>query len=135
MRCGVITVSVEPYRSFFLAGGHRNSGSPADPKWVPPAYADTRTAWQGAYPGLPQTKLRVEAASYRGRPVYFQVVDEWTRAARISPLPPAPATKVSQGIVIVLVLLVITVGVLLACHNLKPAISLHGRPGSWASGG
>src|SRR6185436_7680930 len=41
-------------------------------------------AWEGPMPGWPDTKLRVEAAAYAGRPVSFQVVWPWTRPSRMT---------------------------------------------------
>ena len=105
--------------AFGEAGLDMNAFSATEPAWLPPAFADTRKAWVGTYPGQPQTKLRVEGASYRGRPVSFQVLDEWTRASRISPLPPTPAAELGQGFTVVLLLLGLCAGVLLARYNLK----------------
>jgi serine/threonine-protein kinase len=48
--------------------------TPADsPRVVPPVYADDRRGWTGEYPDTPGEPIRVEAAAYRGRPVYFYV--------------------------------------------------------------
>jgi serine/threonine-protein kinase len=52
-----------------------------DPQWTPPVFADARAAWEGAYPNAAATPLRVEAAAHRGHPVWFQVVEPWTRPA------------------------------------------------------
>ncbi|MHC4401199.1 MAG: protein kinase domain-containing protein [Planctomycetota bacterium] len=43
-----------------------------EPARLPPVYADGRVAWEGPVAGH-DLRVRVEAASYRGRPVYFQV--------------------------------------------------------------
>src|SRR5262249_48249035 len=40
---------------------------------TPPVYADRTSVWEGAYPERPEIPIRVEAASYRGRPVYFHI--------------------------------------------------------------
>src|SRR5262249_16500630 len=42
-------------------------------------YADQREGWVGVFPERPNVALRVEAAAYRGRPVYFQLAGDWTR--------------------------------------------------------
>jgi hypothetical protein len=52
-------------------------------QWVPNTYADERKAWVGPLPGKPDIELRVEAAAYRGRPSFFQVVGPWTRRPRM----------------------------------------------------
>ena len=42
--------------------------------WVPPTGYDTRIAWEGVYPDQPDIPIRIEAAAYRGKPVYFQII-------------------------------------------------------------
>jgi serine/threonine-protein kinase len=51
------------------------------PGRTPSTFADERRAWEGT---LPETKIpvRIEAAAYRGRPVYFDIVGPWFGAAR-----------------------------------------------------
>jgi len=44
---------------------------------VPPVFADAQAAWEGHYPDRPDLPVRVEAASYRGWPVYFHVGPAW----------------------------------------------------------
>jgi hypothetical protein len=45
----------------------------ANPRRTPPVYADRRAAWDGPDPDHPADRLRVEAATCRGRPVYFSL--------------------------------------------------------------
>ena len=71
------------WNTFFdSAGLDANTFKPATPAWVPNAYADERRAWEGPMPGRPDITLRVEAAGYRGRPAFFQIVGPWTRRPR-----------------------------------------------------
>jgi serine/threonine-protein kinase len=48
---------------------------------TPDTFADDRRAWEGTYPGT-DTKLRIEAASYRGRIVSFAMVGPWSVPTR-----------------------------------------------------
>ena len=48
------------------------------PLWSPPSFADRRVAWKGVYPEAPETEIRIEAASYRGRPIAFRIVAPWS---------------------------------------------------------
>jgi serine/threonine protein kinase len=64
---------------------------PAEPRWTPLAATGARAAWTGTYPGRPNLPIRVEAAAFRGKPVYFQIVWPWTTADR------APATGPSAN--------------------------------------
>ena len=42
--------------------------SPVTPQRIPPAFADARAAWEGAYPGRPDVPIRIEVAAFEGRP-------------------------------------------------------------------
>jgi predicted Ser/Thr protein kinase len=67
---------------FQAAGFDQARFTEVAPQWTPRTFADERKAWTGTLDdggGLP---IRVEAAVYRGRPVMFDVIGEWTRAAR-----------------------------------------------------
>jgi hypothetical protein len=55
--------------------------------WTPPHFADARLAWEGAYPERRDIRIRVEAASYRGRPVSFSIIGPWTRPTRMTVAP------------------------------------------------
>jgi hypothetical protein len=70
---------------FALAGLDLARFTPAQPSWMPEAPSDLRAAWTGAYPGAPEDPLRVEAAAYQGRTVFFKVIGPWSRTAQ----PPA----------------------------------------------
>src|SRR5579872_4521635 len=56
----------------------------AQPEWNSLAVSDARAAWTGTWPGS-QRSLRVEAAAWRGKPVYFAMIGPWTRPARMQP--------------------------------------------------
>jgi len=63
---------------FFAAAGIDDAAlTPVQPRRTPSIYADSRRAWEGRYPGRPDWTIRVEAGSYRGRPVWFEVVGPW----------------------------------------------------------
>lgn len=50
-------------------------------RWSPPRAFDERKAWSGVYPEQTNIKIRVEAAAYRGKLVYFQIVEPWDKPA------------------------------------------------------
>jgi hypothetical protein len=65
--------------------------SEGTPRLVPPMAFDTHRAWSGSYgEGRPES-VRVEAAWWKGRPVYFDVNGDWRRqdAAQEDTVPPA----------------------------------------------
>ena len=51
----------------------------AAPQWAAPVDSDHKAAWVGAYPDESVLPIRIEAAAYRGRPVWFAVLPPWRR--------------------------------------------------------
>jgi eukaryotic-like serine/threonine-protein kinase len=66
---------------FDAAGLDASAFTPTDPARTPGLFADHRQAWKGVLPGT-DIPITIEAASYRGRPVMFQIVYPWTPATR-----------------------------------------------------
>ena len=53
-----------------------------EPLWNSLAASDTRVAWTGTWPGTTRP-LRVEAASFQGKPVFFSLIGDWTKPDRM----------------------------------------------------
>ncbi|MCA1643109.1 MAG: serine/threonine protein kinase [Acidobacteria bacterium] len=104
--------------AFAEAGLDFASFKPATPKWVPFFNSDSRAAWEGGFAGQAATPVRVEAASFRGRPVYFEVLGPWAKPTRMQPPQADGGGKIVQAIFLILLMSVIIAGVLLARHNL-----------------
>ncbi len=94
---------------------------PATPEWTPPTWSDTRAAWTGTAPGRSDVPLRVEAAAYNGKPVYFQLIWPWTQASRMQASRETTRRKVVQAVGIILLLAVLIAAVLLARRNMRLA--------------
>jgi len=93
---------------------------PATPQWTAPVDSDRKAAWEGAYAGAGGLPVRVEAAAYHGRPVWFAVLPPWTAGARRRDgNEPASRTPVSPLAVALLTLAMPVGGVLLARRNLR----------------
>jgi serine/threonine-protein kinase len=86
--------------------------------WAPPIATDTRWAWAATTTKTDEEPLRVEAGSFRGRPVYFEVIPEW-RDRRVEPPPVPVGQEVAFGILQAFVLCVIFGGLLLVRRNLR----------------
>ncbi len=56
---------------FAAAGLAPEEFRPTVPRWIPPVMSDTNRAWQGV--ATDGSEVRVEAASYAGRPVFFRI--------------------------------------------------------------
>jgi serine/threonine-protein kinase len=84
------------------------------PKWVPPMACDRRVAWEGNYPSTPPIPVHIEAASFQGKPVYFNIRGPWDVPYRQTILRPTLGEHVAQGLASALLLLVVASAVLLA---------------------
>ncbi len=104
---------------FEAAGLDMTQFKPATPEWIPPVWSDARAAWTGVAPGRINVPLRVEAAAYRGKPVYFQLIWPWTQASRMQANQPTAQAKVRQSVELILLLAILVAGVLLARRNLR----------------
>jgi Protein kinase domain len=105
---------------------------PAASTWVPQHAYDTRAAWDGVYPDQPQFKIHVEAASYRGRPVYFEIIDSWDEPLRqLTPAANLNVTILASSLLTLFVIVLIG-GVLLARRNLR--LGLGDRKGAFRVG-
>jgi serine/threonine-protein kinase len=93
---------------------------PGEPQWTSLGAADSRAAWTGVWPGTTRP-LRVEAAAWRGRPVFFALIGEWNKPWRMVTAPGADSTKnkISQIIGIALLMALLTSAALLARWNYK----------------
>ncbi len=91
----------------------------AEPERLPPIYADARAAWEGPYPHRPDWTMRIEAASYRSRPVYFEVVGPWARAGAAGSDGDDRLVLIRQGVQIGAGLVAIVLGVWLARRNAR----------------
>jgi serine/threonine-protein kinase len=107
-------------RLFELAGLDAAGFQPVAPRWTPRGHSDERAAWEGPTPGWPDQKLRIEAAAYRGRVVFFQTVNPWTRPARMGEAQARTRAQIwTQSIIAVAVIVVLTGAALVARHNLR----------------
>ena len=102
---------------FRQAGLDMNRFTPVDPRWTPRNYAGVRAAWEGPHPEHPGVTMRVEAASYRGRPVSFLWIGPWTKPSRD---PEGQAAEPVGALVFEgLLLFFLLGGAIVARHNLR----------------
>jgi serine/threonine-protein kinase len=92
---------------------------PVEPRWTPPFHTDARAAWEGAWPRRPEIPIRVEAAAYRGRPVWLEIVNPWTRPDRAEPFSPTSGQRMALRVLIVLLLALTATGAVLAKRNIR----------------
>ncbi|HYI12109.1 MAG TPA: serine/threonine-protein kinase [Thermoanaerobaculia bacterium] len=106
-------------RFFERAGLKIDDFRPATPRWTPPQHSDERLSWTGVHPARPGLPLRIEAASYRGLPVWFEVIPPWRKAEReVGTLP--SAGEDTFGIVLMVFYFgAMTLAALLAWKNVR----------------
>ncbi len=109
-----------PWTALFDAAGlPMRSFSPTAPQWIPHDFADARLAWEGPLPDAPAVRMRVEAASYRGRPVSFALIGPWTRPARMQPLARSRIDRVTAVALTIATIGLTLVAALIARHNFR----------------
>ena len=117
---GAATTTLTPWGRLFAAAGLDQSRfSPAAPSWTPPVFADERAAWTGAFADHPDLPLRVEAAGFRGRPVFFRVVAPWDTPPARAPGGFDPSQVAAITLVVTLLVIVMAGAVVLARRNLE----------------
>ena len=93
--------------------------SPSSPRWLPREPFDFRADWEGFYASDPNVPIHVSAASYRGRPVSFEVLGPWELPSRIQEAPEAVGSVARNATIVILALSVLVAGVLVARRNLR----------------
>jgi hypothetical protein len=92
----------------------------AEPRWTPNTYADRRVAWEGRYPGRPDWPMRIEAASFGGRPVWFTVMGPWSMASAPSGAPSSNlAATVQNNLEVALLVSLVVFSVWAARRNVR----------------
>jgi len=104
---------------FSVAGLDASKWVPAQPTWTPPVFSDARVAWTGSLPERPEIPMRIEAAAYRGKPVYFELIGPWTRPERMQSYKPTASERAGQAFAIVLLLALLMGSAMLARRNLR----------------
>jgi len=83
-----------------------------EPRWAAPDASDVRRAWM-------KDKVVVEAASFRGKPVWFRIVPEWRQPAEVRANVQTTGQRIGQIVSSGVMILVIVGGALLARRNMR----------------
>ena len=87
----------------------------AEPHWTPLANWDARAAWTGTDPAT-GAKLRIEAAAWRGRPVFFHIIGPWTVPGR---MPQAGDNTANSIPILVIMCITVIAACVLGWHNFR----------------
>src|SRR5579871_1864635 len=113
------TAPVQPpdARPLFAAAGlDLKSFQAVTPQWTPLAATDARAAWTGVFSSNPKVPIRVEAAWWHAKPVYFQILGPWSTPTRM------PSSSRKSSVDYTLIILTVAGGVggaFMALRNLR----------------
>jgi eukaryotic-like serine/threonine-protein kinase len=115
-----IPYTLPQFATLFKAAGLDIANfKPTPSQWVPLYVNDTRVAWEGLYPEQPNVSIRVEAASYRGKPVHFEIVEPWDKPERQEPPGLSKQFQALFTIMLTVFVLVLVGSIVLAFRNLR----------------
>jgi len=100
---------------FAAAGLDQGKFQTAEPLWTSLTASDSRLAWTRSSP----REQRVEAASLRGQPVFFSVIEPWTKPERVPGSSDSTATQIVLGGLAALLVVLMVSAALLAAGNLR----------------
>jgi predicted Ser/Thr protein kinase len=100
---------------FPLAGLDLTQFHSAEPIWNSLGTSDERAAWTGVWPGT-SLPLRVEAASWHGKLVFFNLISDWTQPDRM-PSAASEGSKTPQVLLVVFLFILVIGAVWLARRN------------------
>jgi serine/threonine-protein kinase len=101
---------------FHAAGLNQAQYQPTEPTWTPLANWDSRAAWTGT-DAASGSKIRVEAAAWRGKPVSFRIVGPWTQPERMQGA--ESGRPASQLGLLAVFYLALTGACFIAWHNIR----------------
>jgi type IV secretory pathway VirB3-like protein len=104
---------------FDAAGLDMSRFSGATPQWTPLGICDARAAWTGILSSGPPNPVRVEAAAWRGKPIYFRIVGPWTRPERMQTFMLTASLKAVGIAALAISGLLLVAAALLARHNIR----------------
>jgi len=104
---------------FSAAGLDLSKLTPAFPEWSDLFYSDTRAAWTREITTPIRVTERVEAAAYRGKPVYFRVLFPWAIPYRDYSRQPSTHQKLASIIGIVVFMGVLFGSIFIVKRNVR----------------
>lgn len=99
---------------FFASAGLNGGLTPVRPQWAAPVDSDTKQAWR-----VGNGPLRVEAATYRGKPVWFAVIYPWTRPDRMQNVQGTLMYSIQTAMIVAFMLVLPIVAIFLARRNVR----------------
>jgi serine/threonine-protein kinase len=107
---------------FESAGLNPTQWTPTTPEWLPLGSFDERAAWTGTFPHAPAVPMQIDAASWKGRPVLFEIHGPWNIPTRDTPPSKTAAQRFGQFAVLATFAIALMLAATLAWMNYR-----HGR--------
>ncbi|HZH35153.1 MAG TPA: serine/threonine-protein kinase, partial [Pyrinomonadaceae bacterium] len=104
---------------FAEAGLNISNYNEIESQWTPPVFADERKAWEGRHVDHAEIPVRIEAAAFHGKPVYFKIIFPWEKALRQTELGAATSVNTVSIITIIMFFGGLLVALVVARHNLR----------------
>jgi serine/threonine-protein kinase len=89
------------------------------PRWLPSEPFDARESWDGSYAESPEVPIHVDAASWRGRPVSFEILGPWSRPERMQATERPAGYRIQEAVILFIIVSAMVAGALLARRNLR----------------
>jgi serine/threonine-protein kinase len=86
---------------------------------TPPFFADERKAWEGTHIDHPEIPIRIEAAAFHGRAVYFNIIFPWDTPSRQTQSSATASENTFNIIATIIYLSLFLAALIIAYHNLK----------------
>jgi serine/threonine-protein kinase len=102
---------------FDAAGLNAAEFQETQPQWLPLSMADERKAWSGTLSTEGHVPVRVEAAAFRGKIVYAELVGTWSRPVRMKAYEPTHGERAVQFLLITMLIGVSIGATALAWYN------------------
>jgi hypothetical protein len=104
---------------FAAAGLDTKRFTLSGPKLLPPVAFDTRAEWDGSSVQDPATPLHVTAATYHGKPVYFDVLGPWNRPEAAGQYSRTPTNIIAGVTVSLMFVSLLVAGAIFARRNVR----------------
>lgn len=104
---------------FAAAGLDQAAFTSVAPEWTPLFYSDMRAAWTRQLAAPASVTERVEAAAYRGKPVFFRIFYPWDSPTRDQAFQPSTHQRFADIIGIVLFAGILVGSILVVRRNLR----------------
>ena len=104
---------------FVAAGLNQSQFKAVPPRWYPLAWGDSRAAWEGTWPNHPEIPLRLEAAGYRGRPIFFTTISPWDKPTRMETPTQSRQNSIGQWFSFAILGTILGLGIWMASRNVR----------------